>query len=226
MASTIVRHINIKQIDHSTKYLANGFVRDIQKKIENIIPDGIIVVILSFYYFPEYFKDFNCDYHAIIDTEDDIENQRIKCIEGMHQASIYGNIQISLVTNRNMSYSWTFKVNRCIYNHIYFGISSTNNINERFYENTNSSNYCICLDGYKITKDHAERYTNESFHSGDIISMIIDCQSRQLSFKKNGKNLGIAYDNIDHHVTYKMAIAVKFEGDEVELIDFECCSYG
>ena len=96
-------------------------------------------------------------------------------------------------------------------------------INKIFYYN-NSGTYCLQLDGYKWCDDNPETYTEEIFVAGDIVSMELDFDLKQLIYSKNGNNLGIAYDNIDieENKKYKMAVRMSDTGNEIELMDFKC----
>ena len=224
MSASTISSINPNDIDDDTKYLLHGYIRNIQKSIDNIIPDIIINVILSFYYISEYFHIFEDKYYKIVKDN----NQIIQCIKSHHDASIYGNILIDCDGNQQR-YIWSFRINKKYpTNHFYIGISSTYETMQRYYWNTLSSNYCLQLDGYKWSKDHPQEYTKEKFENGDIVDMILDLNLRQLSFMKNGTiNLKVAYKNIDIEpkIKYRMAIRMDNEDDELELIGFKCCKY-
>ena len=64
---------------------------------------------------------------------------------------------------------------------------------------------------------------SDSIMIGDQIDMILDVSAKTVIFNKNGKNLGVAYVDIDTSKIYHMAICLgSNQKDEfVEIIDFD-----
>ena len=207
--------INLNKVDKYTKHLLYGFTRNIQKDICLIIPDPIIVIILSFYYLPEYFKDFDKSIFQCINTND---TQINTLSDNTSWSSIYGNIMIS--SDKQQKCIWKLRLNE--FSDVFMiGISSICDIDKRFFVNKNSYNYCYYSKGYKGSKEKFETYGTK-MGKGDIITMILDCKLKQISFHENDKNLGVAYDKIEcgEDIKYKMAIYAYYKNTEIELLEF------
>ena len=209
-----IREINVDDIDDKTKNLVNGFIRNIDESMDQIIPDSIIFIVFAFYYLDEYFKTFDTAHYQCDD------NRTIECIDDANEHSVYGNISIQAMETKKCL--WSFKIYKCT-KYIYFGISSTFDVNKRFYYGIYSSNYCLQLDGYKWTKTRADRYTRQEFCDGDIVSMEVDFKAKEIKYSRNGVGLGVVFSDIDvtKDLVYKMAIRLADVGNKVELIDFQ-----
>ena len=65
----------------------------------------------------------------------------------------------------------------------------------------------------------------EELRTNDIIDMhlIINESKQELSFYKNGKHLGIAFDTIERggDITYRLGISLNSKQGQVTMIDFK-----
>ena len=218
---SVFEKVNTDKIDPNTKNLVHGYARNIQKSMDQIIPEAMIFIILSFYYLSEYFKEFEPDLY-----EHTINNRTIKSIKhDSTNGTVYGAVSVSL-SDHIQKCIWKFKIITNRMNYIYIGICSTYQTKGIFYysRGKESNAYCLQLDGYKWTDSDPDEYTVQPFNEGDIISMELNLDLKHLIYAKNGNGLGIAYNNInlDDNVTYKMAVIMRDKGDEIELTDFEC----
>ena len=218
MAASTLKNINIEEIDDHTKSLLDGFVRDVEKSMSHIIPDSIVLIILSFYYISEYFKQFDDKLYEITNN-----NKTIKRYDGTSSnGSIYANFIISPHQNIKQCV-WKFKINKKGSNYIYIGICATSSTHARDIFYYCEYGYCLQLDGYKWHYDDPNPYcTEEKFKSGDIVSMILNVQTKTLEYAKNEKNLGTALHVDFTDLEYRMAVMMDVQGDEIELIDFKC----
>ena len=170
----------------------------------------------------DYFSDFDDKVFENVNT-----NKMIKCIKSYYYSSIYGSYSIQ--SNSQDKFTWILQisrennnVNNGKLNGIYIGISSTYICDSDCFSNTESSNYSCSLDGNKWSQGNQNKYHSEKFIVGDIMTMTLDCKNKQLSFSHNGKDLGIAYDNIDidTNIKYKLAIIASQRGDQIQIINF------
>ena len=215
MSETSAANVSLTNFDEDTKNLVHGFIRNIQKSVLLIIPDPIIWIVLSFYFAPECFKDFDKSVFKCIDKHCQI----IKCVSANSSwSSIYGNIMVS--SNRKQKCLWKLRLNK--FNVGLIGISSTYDVDKRFFVSVDSYNYCFySADGSKVSKDDYQDYST-AYDEGDVITMILDCKLKQLSFHKNDEDLGVAYDNIGcgSDIKYRMAVYIYELHEEVELLEF------
>ena len=62
----------------------------------------------------------------------------------------------------------------------------------------------------------------EEFNNNDIITMMADIGRKHIRFSVNGKDQGIAYDNINFESTrYKMAVYATDIRIKIKLIEFQ-----
>ena len=219
MSTKALPKIDLNKVDEDTRNLLNGFTRNIQKSMTLTIPDPIIFIILSFYYFPEYFKDFAQSIFQYVGNNKD-DKKIIKSIsDNRPWSSIYGNVLIS--SHKKQKYVWKFRINK-FKDPILIGISSTYDVDKRFFVSNDGYNYCYYSNGEKVSHSNHNDYS-QPFGENDIITMILDCNLKQLSFHKNDDDLGVAYDNIEcgEDIKYKMAMYIYYKNVEVELLEFK-----
>ena len=204
--------------DQETTDLVYGFIHNIQKEMDLMIPSPLYLVILSYFYLTDYFESWNKEIYSLKNN-----NKIIKCIERRTYSSIYGNIEI-LSTEIEKRWIWTFKINKNIGGSIWIGISSSYTIDQDCFTNRLSSNYGLGLDGGSWSKGRSKRFCQSNFNDGDILKMIIDFKYREISYYHNNNHLGVAYDNLDinDNIKYKMAVIMAKIDNEIELIDFKC----
>ena len=163
----------------------------------------------------DYFKDFDDDIY-----ENGANKKQIKCIQSYHYSSIYG--AYSVQSHLEQKFTWTFRINRNARDRIWIGISSSYVCDQDCFTNKKSSNYSCSLNGDKWSKGIRGTYHSKKFYYRDTISMTLDCSTRELSFSRNGKDLGVCYDDIDvdESIQYKMAVIMAKKDDQIELTHF------
>ena len=108
------RQIDLKAIDDKIVLLVHGFIHDVEKLLVNtIIPEPIFLVILSFYYVCEFFKDTDCI----------LQNDDQKAISTGINLNAYGNIIIDSDSTRN--HEWIFKVGYMVDGETCIGIADS-----------------------------------------------------------------------------------------------------
>ena len=222
----------MKQIDPKQLLLVSGYIAQSTKSM--LFPKEIVTIIILFTQGIEKFikgpnsnkfssKDciFSADTVATILGED--HNSFV-------WGSLYGKLSINCMDkneNENI-YEWMFNIQA---NKVSIGIHSSD-VNE-----IKSSIYCFGLgiDGafyavgdtgsleWQDRNSSWEIWNQQKFcghtKKGDQIKMIFNVKNGTLSYCKNGKDLGVAYSNIDKAQIYHLAMAIKAEpGDFVEIV--------
>ena len=134
-------------------------------------------------------------------------------------------------TETNAIYEWTILVGA---NSVTIGIvSTTSELDLEHYVFSGSAHYYALGNGGRLEyRDNDIVTPNEDQYeevqrtaNGDVIKMTLDTKQRTLSFHKNGKDLGVAYDNIDAGGNYKLAASgYVWTGSEpyfIKLLDFD-----
>ena len=79
----------------------------------------------------------------------------------------------------------------------------------------------------KILKSHNEndyvRDYGTNFKENDIICLKLDLKERQITFSKNDKSFGIAFDNIDigEDIEYRLAVTIGHLHGDISILKFE-----
>lgn len=50
--------------------------------------------------------------------------------------------------------------------------------------------------------------------------MILDIKNKCLQFYQDGSDIGIAFDNINMELTYRLALSFAAKGDKIQIVDF------
>eukprot|EP01084_Bolivina_argentea_P102039 182860_1 len=140
----------------------------------------------------------------------------------------YGKMKIKQIAYIN-AYKWTFKViNKRLA--IYIGIDSNPEFKRSDFSNyfrnfKTKHNDIFCSYGsdgniYHCISRDAYEY-GEKWMKNDEIEMVIDIKQEILSYYVNGKYQGVAmYDLAFDQKVYNMAVALFYDEDAIELIDF------
>lgn len=207
----------LDKIDSRTKHLVNGYIREMDSILKQIIPDPIIHFILSFYYLGDYFAKFDTKYWKITDKNTTIEKLKRG---GWSIPSCFGNMIIR--SEQGGIYQWIFKLlktNTCMD----FGISSNCNMDQAFSVCDDSSNYCARYAAHKVSKDKQVYWPGFHYKTGDKLTMELNLDQKSLSFYVNEKFIGIAWDNIDvgPDINYRMAVFFLHNACSVKLLSFK-----
>lgn len=105
---------------------------------------------------------------------------------------------------------------------IIIGISSeTIDLNEAFIEK-DYEHYCVKSDGRKIRNGYVWKDYPCNMAINDIIIIRLDLNNKQLSFIKNGQNLGVVYNDIDKTKSYRLAVSFYEDGNRIQMISYVC----
>eukprot|EP01084_Bolivina_argentea_P317745 550951_1 len=118
---------------------------------------------------------------------------------------------------------WEIKINSGDYNNL--GITSGKaKPNEACFRRKNDFNYAYTsLSGKKMSQHKIVQYSGNSFRKGDKIKIKLDLVQKELSFYKNNRHQGVAYDNIrcGANISYRLAISQAVKSCSVTLVDFK-----
>lgn len=73
----------------------------------------------------------------------------------------------------------------------------------------------MCLSGQKIHKNMIDTYTSPS-RKDDIVGLVVDLNTGQLEFTRNGLSLGIAFENVKGPISPCVSL---LKGQKVTLIN-------
>eukprot|EP01084_Bolivina_argentea_P004864 9199_1 len=211
--------ITLNEIDQHTEYIVHGFIRNCQLYNYNI-PNELIYLCLQYYYtYPEHFC-IRRKYNDTITHNKLLQNS-------IFEGTKYGHNIIP--STQQGIYEWTFFINQKFsYASIYIGIDEHHckHLNTNFTRGKDTINYGYCSGrngyGFKSHSGNIQKW-GAMYDQDDIISMILDLFSASLSFRKNGKDIGIAYDNIkqDESIKYRMCVARRFVEDSICLLSYK-----
>ena len=203
----------IKTIDDRTKLLVFGYIR---KSFQNS-PDLVIFTCLSFYFIREYFATKG-KYTKISSNGNVIE----KITDDGWGSMAYGNIEI---TNKNKGiYEWHLDIIDDK-SHIVIGIASGIHISSSFHGSSKSYGLWSA-NGNRINTFCRDRTYSKKFGKGSIVIIELDMthhEKKKLSFIINGKNEGVAFDNVSFKTddtTYRLAVNMYYPGAKVKIIKF------
>eukprot|EP01083_Nonionella_stella_P236709 831092_1 len=168
-----------------TELLVNGYCRIIQKllnQLEFIIPLSIIELCINLYGFMDIFETVNKGITLS-------NNGKTATVNGTSKiyCPAYGSIAIN--SNTKITYKWSLTCNKKKGNCI-IGITSKRDINAK---------YAQIIDyGYGGSEGYKWRLGNcfvygEEWGTGDTIEMIVDCAKKEIHYKVNGFEQGIAW---------------------------------
>ena len=216
---------DVKSIDQNTKYTIYGFIRNMQKQIsrDNIyytIPELVIHWILLYFYIadqfdPEYCSNSyqlsanNCTITKL--NQDDSTAFLTKVVSKgvhkwkfiLHKKVSYGNIIIGV---------WKSKYTKST-QQVVRGADARGRYYGYYVSHRSLTN------GDKSLRNL--QYADVDGKDGDIIEMILDLNSFKLEYNKNGKSLGIAFDNISR-CDYVVCIEIVKEPNSIELLSYNC----
>lgn len=219
--------VSVNDVDECDRDLVYGYIHEIQKELPSedcafyVIPNGIILICLSFYWIKECFIFAHNDYK--IDPKGMIINKINRSVN----TSAFGKTKIGSVSD--LSYIWTFKVIKRNTS-MYIGITSKYGVlDQDFWRPKDSSNYSVTSAGSKVSREERDSAWNMRFDTNDTIKMELNLFKKRLVYHKNdphGKLIHksrVAFDNIDigQHISYAMAVSFYNQDCSLELIDFQ-----
>ena len=208
--------------DQSTEYLVFGFIRDYEKNSNAIIPPLISWTCLLFYWINEYFEIVGDNLNA---SEDKLTISCNQPVSRWCNAS-FGHRKIK--SGLTGVYRWTFK---WFGRHIAFCVTDADGtVTDKacaWGENTNYYGIFIAT-GFKLRRGEGGANYEAYFEgidnkAGNIqdhtLTVVLDLNSKQVSFEIDGENKGIAFDGIKcgEDIYYRMAVTIEECSDKVIL---------
>ena len=212
-----------EMIDEKTKYLVNGYIRELETEIQtqrNLnCPQEINDLCIMFAHTPpEHFT--RCGLGLVLRSDDHQFGLNNKVIHNSnvmtdsHWRSTIGEYEVNCGLETNAVYEWTILVE---HDTVSIGIVSTAlecDVVKYAFRSGAGTHYALGNNGMleyndnKIAVAQKKRYDGYyGVTAGNMVKMTLDVGQRTLSFAENGKDLGVAYDNIDDGHTYKLAIS-------------------
>ena len=212
--------IEMNEIPHDTKCLLAGYIREMERDVDNDIPEVIMMVILSFYYIAEYFKDTNCDL-----SED---NTKVTGGSDCCNRNAYGNIIINSIYNGNYGiHHWQFKIGCLSRDNIAIGITGSTTTPRNPIYTVRGKGYAYMSNGriwepnsegnsYKVTSRDKPTYKE-----GDVVEMTLNLDKKSLSFKVNeNESCSIEDIKVGRDIGYRMAGFLGCSVNWIQLISY------
>lgn len=216
----------VKSADNESKDVVFGYVREVDKSMENTnIPAAISCLCLAFYYFPEYFAKAREDKFKISDdklTIISIDN----CSYENH--SIYMNKWINSQSNKIIK--WTFKINNKGRDCLYFGLASTysDDLLQNDFINEYHPNYSVSNNNHRYMNgkfyDDEESRILYTYSTGANVIYTLNLKNKTFSCQRDNENDIVSFKNIKcgDGIRYRLAMQLPSKHDSVTLLDFDC----
>ena len=223
-----------ESVDRETQYLVYGFIHETEKlyKLDNI-PNIIIELCVAFFhYIDEIFSIYNPQ--SIQLSED---KKTITQIEFNRDDCNFGINQITSADNE-CKYEWDLNIIKMDFNSrmqrvIYIGISSLTQMNQSkklsgynyLYQNwttmTGGTSSTVSWIERKRKWNLNEQY-GEMYETGDKVTICLDFEKKQLSFKLNDIDQGVAFDDIKvgPNIKYRLIVKLCDVGSSVSIDGF------
>ena len=247
--NTILKTFNQYEIDLINGYSHGTQLQLPNHNLYHTIPSVIIYLILSYFCHPESFNEDEWQPLQGVELSDD-KTKATSCYKvGVRGArSVYGKRCIPF--DSQCIYKWTFKCSNIknYGKQVAIGIHSFTFaqpiLNDNFHCGrkhtfyTFSNFWALDDNGYLYSKslwendisaqwrwwgkaDCTQEHAYDcSWKNGDIIAMILDTKYKTLSYCKNGKNCGIAFDKMELYMDTYMAVSMNKKHISVELLSF------
>ena len=209
--------------DLPSELLVSGYFHNFQKAHKDIvIPIDLITVCLHYYHRPEYFEHCSnniklSENHLSVSMNSVVSSRALEW-----KNTNYGHMVIPTVNNEHI-YKWHLKMVHHPFS-MMIGISSKDTLNSEtdFCRESKDAQYGYWTSCGQI--EHNSRYEDygETLLNGDILCMELDLKHKTLRFARNGRDYGIAYENIatGESLCYRLALSIGFEGT-ASLVNFE-----
>ena len=234
------------RIDEKTKCLVNGYIRELESEMQseqrNVnCPQEINDLCTLFAHTPpeQFVKSGDCLVLDSVDHPLGMKNTAtLQCDakKDSNWKSVIGEYDVDCKVDTNAVYEWTIFVSADL---VSIGIVSTKNedkisgyVDQYAFSTYEGTTFYALGNGgrlehqdKKIAVVKEDRYEDVGkTANGDLIKMTLDTRQMTLSFNKNGKDIGVAYENIDDGHTYNLAVSCftreGFTGQFVKLVDF------
>ena len=218
----------LKQVDDLTKATVYGYVREAKEScnLDQRVPSEITQIVLLFYYLAEHFEIHSDEIDVLGDHKDTIQKNPDV---GWHNLT-FGAVSVPSMSDN--IFIWTFEMLKNDAGGNGFGLGIINSkdakIESTSIDATSSkliSSYMyatptsICKNGITSEGDYGECLG----YTGTIIKMKLDMTKGELSYFKNGKDLGVAFEvDKGEDIEYKIAVVLYWRYAKFKLVSFEC----
>ena len=192
------------------------------------IPDVVMDICTDHYHEKEFFEIAGKNVtisDGLTITKTHIENQNDIAREYWNTS--YGALRIQ--SNESTIYRWKLQIRKGSTQYLTIGISSNDEHDKNYsawrsdggsykeYEHYGVNGYM----GHKTSIGGTESY-GEGFQGGDTMEIVLDMDKAEISFYKNGKSPGVAFENVkkDVDLTYRLAVTLCKKNDSVTLTEF------
>ena len=145
--------------------------------------------------------------------------------------SAFGKFIIDAKNNSNSIFKWTLRYTRSsgTISSVSVGIVSNGKYNTDQYCFTNPCDYEFYAweTAWRCTRNKSRQ--NEQHNYGgyikdgqSIIIIELNLKNKTIRFFQNDKDLGIAFDNINMDLQYRLAASFAQQGNKLQIIDFVC----
>ena len=211
-----------------SKLLIQGYIKMMQtglfaEKNDNPyynIPTLIIHICIWFY---NEIDRFSISGHCFKISEN---GDSVTCIDESDRHSAFGTIGIDLSKINNVIYRWDLKIDRLqdVYE---MNIGVVSNRRQQYL----MGDFCVDIMGddiyfaveqwgYVESNSDSDKIDNcNKFRQGDIVSIQLNTNKRNISYYINNVQQGIAYKNIEQKIYY-LALTFRSEGNCVKILDF------
>eukprot|EP01083_Nonionella_stella_P155392 501962_1 len=147
-------------------------------------------------------------------------NGRVVTKSGDSYGTAYGVQEVSVG-----QHEWKIKAHNCgSSNQLQIGISAdTSHSDTTLHYSTTTEHYLLYDSGTLYSKNNPGiAYANGvgKYTNGDTITVHLDLDKQQMSFSKNGNNIGIAFSNIVKTQKYRLAVEAFLPSTKFELISY------
>lgn len=213
-----------KNADDKVQCLVFGYIKSAQESLELAltIPTEIFYLCILFLFDIECFE---IPGDGISLSEDKMTITKNASSDNSWTNTSYGQFIAQSTSTKIVT--WTIKIGDSGYfGNICIGIaSSTDCQNQDFSEAPEGIHYCISDSGSKFSSQHRGTWDDKlRFSSGSNIKIILNLKDKKLSFSINGKEDMVGWEKIevDQEISYRLAVSMRFGGDYITIIDFDC----
>eukprot|EP01083_Nonionella_stella_P018597 51764_1 len=131
--------------------------------------------------------------------------------------TVFGSIPIN-----EGKHIWKIKVIQLTEKMVIGLSTSLVNIDTKFHNQPEYPHYAYHSNALKISQKKQYSTYGTLIQSGDIITVILDLNHRYVAFMNNGKDLGVAFKNIDigYNIKYRIAVSILDKSDCVKIIGY------
>lgn len=210
--------IMFKHITQRNKHIIYGWIRK-QKHFENIIIPTTIYYLCILYFREEEIFQIISD-NGIILSKD---RKKITKIDQNWNYDISNtNYGTEIDSDTGFLHRWTLKlVHKIEYLNITIGITTQINPNQIYNEDQNVLCYYFC-DDYKFSNNNENGYYGKRWMIGDILTINLDLNKKQLYLLINQKNQGVAFENIlsSDKIKYRLFVSLYCIEESVEILQY------